>query len=220
MMIRPCISENIIKNDNYFDDLHIIAAFHKTFPDDAGTGKQIQSCKVGRYSLEMILSGKTALKLDQTVLTLESPCVFWIGDHHSTFEFILHTAADIHPEEEKNDPHGIALLARQIKSEPFKKYDTERMAEKVGVSSVHFRMLFRQKTGKSLHQYILEQQMLTAGELLKNGQFRIGELADYCNYPDIGTFSRAFKRYYKISPRQWLETHYGEKNGSGKKEGF
>ena len=290
-MIPSSMSENIIKNVNYFDDLHIIAAFHKTFPNDAIPGKQIQKCQEGRYSLEMILSGKTALKLDQTVIPLESPCVFWIGDHHRTFEFLpipgcayehlwidfsgergrriynslrktfsgeytnLHSGkgevAEIfrhfatlfkvarRPEPsagntllieqlvyeillhgtdsvpEQADPHGIALLARQIKSEPFKKYDTECMAEKVGVSSVHFRMLFRQKTGKSLHQYILEQQMLTAGELLKKSQFRIGELADYCNYPDIGTFSRAFKRYYKVSPRQWLEMYYGEKNGSG-----
>ena len=58
----------------------------------------------------------------------------------------------------------------------------------------------------SVWQYILNQQMLTAGVLLKSRQFRIGELSDYCGFSDLGSFSRAFKRYYHLSPNQWLRS--------------
>ena len=34
--------------------------------------------------------------------------------------------------------------------------------------------------------------------------FRIGELSDHCGFSDPGSFSRAFKRYYRLSPKQWL----------------
>ena len=59
---------------------------------------------------------------------------------------------------------------------------------------------------KQQREYILNQQMLTAGVLLKSRQFRIGELSDYCGFSDLGSFSRAFKRYYRLSPKQWLRS--------------
>lgn len=101
-------------------------------------------------------------------------------------------------------PHGILTLAEQMQDAPFESYDPQLLADHVGLSLVHFRALFRKLLGDSLHQYILKQQMKTAGELLKSGQFRIGELSDYCGFPDFPTFSRAFRRYYHQSPKQWL----------------
>jgi len=104
-----------------------------------------------------------------------------------------------------NDPHGLRALAEQITNAPFEKYDPARLAKDAGLSYVHFRALFKQLHGESFWQYVLKQRMLTAGELLKSGQFRIGELADYCGFPDLGSFTRAFKRFYRMSPRQWLK---------------
>ena len=104
-----------------------------------------------------------------------------------------------------NDPHGLRALAEQITNVPFEKYDPAQLAKEAGLSYVHFRNLFKQLHGESVWQYILKQRMLTAGELLKGGQFRIGELADYCGFPDQGSFTRAFKRFYRMSPRQWLK---------------
>ena len=104
-----------------------------------------------------------------------------------------------------NDPHGLQTLAEQIDNAPFEKYDPPLLAKNAGLSYMHFRALFKQLHGESVWQYILKQRMLTAGELLKGGQFRVGELADYCGFPDLGSFTRAFKRFYRMSPRQWLK---------------
>ena len=104
-----------------------------------------------------------------------------------------------------NDLHGMRALAEQINSAPFEKYDPRSLAVKAGLSYVHFRFLFKQIHGESVWRYILKQRMLTAGELLKGGQFRIGELADYCGFDNIASFTRAFKRYYRVSPKQWMK---------------
>ena len=108
-------------------------------------------------------------------------------------------------EHDCTDPYGIRRLAEYIAETPFEKYDLFKLAEQVGLSYVHFRTLFKNVTGVSVKQYIFEQQMLTAGELLKGRQFRIGELADYCGFVDTASFTRTFKRYYRMSPIQWLK---------------
>lgn len=118
-------------------------------------------------------------------------------------EIIRQTQQENQPD--LNDPHGLRALAEQIRSAPFEKYDPARLAKDAGLSYVHFRALFKQLHGDSFWQFVLKQRMLTAGELLKGGQFRVGELADYCGFPDQGSFTRAFKRFYRMSPRQWMQ---------------
>ena len=118
-------------------------------------------------------------------------------------EIIRQTLQENQPD--LNDPHGLRALAEQIRNAPFEKYDPPRLAKDAGLSYVHFRALFKQLHGESLWQYVLKQRMLTAGELLKGGQFRVGELADYCGFPDPGSFTRAFKRFYRMAPRQWMK---------------
>ena len=104
-----------------------------------------------------------------------------------------------------DDPYGMLALAEQIRNAPFENYLPQELAKNAGLSYVHFRMLFKQIHGDTIHQYILKQQMQTAGELLKSGQFRIGELADYCGFNNIASFTRIFKRYYSVSPKQWMK---------------
>ena len=116
---------------------------------------------------------------------------------------LVHTTRLNLPPDQK-DPYGILALAEQIQNAPFESYDPQILADHAGLSRVHFRALFRKMLGDSLYQYILKQQMKTAGDLLKSGRFRIGELSDYCGFQDFPTFSRAFKRYYRQSPKQWL----------------
>lgn len=106
--------------------------------------------------------------------------------------------------QEMNDPYHLLALAEQIKNAPFERYVPQQLAADAGLSYIHFRTLFKQVHGDAIHQFILKQQMQTAGELLKSGQFRIKELADYCGFSDLPSFTRAFKRYYKVSPKQWL----------------
>lgn len=275
-------TENIpgrtIKNVNYFDDLRITAAFHRTFPCEIVHRRTV--LRKGAYSLELILNGDVYLYLDDCKYRLTAPCVFWTGDRNETFQFELipgetydHYWIDLYGERgrriyeslceafdepflklqsektvlpifesfsrkfkiartpasageeillveqlmmeiikqadsdmnNEKDPYGIEELIESIRKFPFEKYDLTALAKKRGISYIHFRTLFKSRSGKSIKQFILEHQMQTAGALLKSREFRIGELADYCGYPDISSFTRAFKRYYRVSPLQWLK---------------
>ena len=113
-------------------------------------------------------------------------------------------------QETSNDPYGLLALSETIQNAPFKKYDLRKLAAEAGLSYIHFRRVFKEKFGEPIHKYILRQRMLTAGKLLKSGRFWIGELSDYCGFPNISSFSRAFKLYYKMSPREWLTKNDAE----------
>ena len=270
-------TEGNIKNVKYFDDLKITAAFHRKFPCEIIHRRT--PLRRGAFSLELILNGDVNLYLDDQKYRLTAPCLFWIGDHHQTFQFELipgecydhywidffgdrgrriyeslceafpgpclpvHSLKNIlqifeyfskefklaktpaskgdevvlieqlvsevikqgdRSAESGQDIYRIEELAEKIRKSPFEKYDLKKLAEERKLSYIHFRALFKDKTGKSIRQFILASQMQTAGDLLKNREFRIGELAEYCGYPDISSFTRSFKRYYGLSPKQWL----------------
>ena len=95
-------------------------------------------------------------------------------------------------------------IAGNIRTAPFEKYDIQELAASTGLSSVHFRALFKKIFGEPLKQYILTQQMLAAAELLKNSQFRIGELAEYCGFPCASSFCRTFRKFHGVSPKVFL----------------
>ena len=273
------VKDSNIACADYFDDLKITAGYHRGFPN--GSIHRVNECEKGLFSLEMILDGSVKLHLDEETILLEGPCVFWIGDRNSVFQYELipdvsydHLWIDFTGErgrriyeslsraypmsfiklgassntkglqeifdyfalkfsvarppssiikdvllveqlvgevlmeakrlQSANDPYGLQMLSENIQNSPFEKYDLKRLAAGAGLSYFYFRKLFKERFGEPPRKYILRQQMQTAGELLKSGQFWIGELSDYCGFPDISSFSRTFKRFYKMSPREWL----------------
>jgi AraC-like DNA-binding protein len=68
------------------------------------------------------------------------------------------------------------------------------------MSEFHFYRSFRQAYSISPYQYLLSRRLELAGQLILEGKMSITEVASYCNFPDLFTFSKAFKRQYKIAP--------------------
>jgi AraC family transcriptional regulator len=68
------------------------------------------------------------------------------------------------------------------------------------LSEFHFFRSFRQAYGITPYQYMLNKRLALANELIKKAEMSITEIAFHCNFPDLFTFSKAFKRRYGISP--------------------
>ena len=68
------------------------------------------------------------------------------------------------------------------------------------MSEFHFFRSFRQAFGISPYQYILNRRLETAKELLIAGDMSVTDIAAHCNFPDIFTFSKAFKRRFAVAP--------------------
>jgi len=67
----------------------------------------------------------------------------------------------------------------------------------------YFGKVFREAVGSSPQEFLINYRMTKAAELLKLTDFPIHDISNAVGYPNQLHFSRAFKKVYNISPRQW-----------------
>jgi AraC-like DNA-binding protein len=90
---------------------------------------------------------------------------------------------------------------KQFINENFLNIDNiAEIATACNLSEFHFFRSFRQAYGITPYQYILNKRLEVAGELIAEQAMSITEISLHCNFPDLFTFSKAFKRRYGISP--------------------
>lgn len=69
----------------------------------------------------------------------------------------------------------------------------------------YFSRRFKELTGSTPQEFLIQQRLTTAAELLKLTNEPIKNIADQCGYPNQLHFSQAFKKYYGLSPREWRQ---------------
>ncbi len=86
-------------------------------------------------------------------------------------------------------------------------YNTERgvsfYAEKMSVSPQHLSSVVSRVTKKTISDIIAMFVIIDAQTKLLSTNLSIGEIATTLNFDDISIFGRYFKRYTKLSPRQY-----------------
>ncbi|MCI8650648.1 MAG: AraC family transcriptional regulator [Anaerotruncus sp.] len=63
--------------------------------------------------------------------------------------------------------------------------------------------LFKESMGCPPQEFLIRMRLSKATELMKTTNAPIGEVSAMCGYPNQLHFSRAFKKRYGISPREW-----------------
>jgi AraC family transcriptional regulator len=81
----------------------------------------------------------------------------------------------------------------------------EAIAKQIDISSYHFCRLFKQATGLSPHQYVIQQRVERAKQLLRQGKMSISEIAIACGFSHQSHLNRHFKRLTGVTPKTWIE---------------
>ncbi len=79
----------------------------------------------------------------------------------------------------------------------------EDIAAICGLNRSYFGRIFKDALGKTPQEFLLSYRMLKASELLKLTQLSIGDISNAVGYANQLHFSRAFKKIYGLSPRDW-----------------
>jgi AraC family transcriptional regulator len=79
-----------------------------------------------------------------------------------------------------------------------------------GMSTYHFARTFKQVTGVTPHQYVLNARVERAKRLLLQGKLSIAEIANRVGFFDQSHLTRSFKRLVGVTPQTLL--HQGRKN--------
>ncbi len=75
-------------------------------------------------------------------------------------------------------------------------------------SPYHFHRIFKTITGETLNEYITRQRIeKAAAMLLYNSNSRITEIAFQFGFSENSAFTRAFKKFYQLSPTAFREQH-------------
>ena len=77
----------------------------------------------------------------------------------------------------------------------------EALAAKYYVSKYHLMRKFKEETGYTLHNYIVNKRLLMARTLISEGMPVI-KAAQESGFAEYSTFSRAYRRQFKTSPSE------------------
>lgn len=82
----------------------------------------------------------------------------------------------------------------------------EEIAWKLGLSTSHFRFLFRQATQQPFHRYLTALRLERARELLLRDEQPVSHIAEAVGFASPAHFSRAFAKRFSVSPSSFRQT--------------
>lgn len=77
------------------------------------------------------------------------------------------------------------------------------LASAAGLSKFHFCRVFKQATGYPVHQYVVEQRLLHAREMLETTSQPISQIALESGFASQSHLNASFKRRFGVTPRVW-----------------
>ncbi len=79
----------------------------------------------------------------------------------------------------------------------------DQLGELIGVSGAYMSQFFKQQTGVSFKTYLMDIRMKKAGELLRTGDQKIGNVGENVGYSSTPYFCLMFKQYFGMTPREF-----------------
>ena len=83
----------------------------------------------------------------------------------------------------------------------------DAIADEVGISRVHLHRKMKELTGQTPHDFIRNIRLKQAAHLLAEQSMNITEVMYACGFNNAASFSTIFKRYYGLSPRDYMHEH-------------
>jgi AraC family transcriptional regulator len=99
----------------------------------------------------------------------------------------------------------IEEVMRYIRHHIDKPLDRETLADVAGFSVPHFHRVFTAHVGESAISYVRRVRLERAGRKLRMGAVDITEVALAAGYDSHAAFSKAFRQYFGLSPREFRQ---------------
>lgn len=109
------------------------------------------------------------------------------------------------------DPAHIQLsrikdILTYVHENPGADLSVDSLASRIGLSHPHFYRIFRQSTGMSPHQYVLEARLQSVRNLLAQSRLPISRIAEYCGFSSASHLTAAFQRVHSTTPAKYRRT--------------
>ncbi|HZV55126.1 MAG TPA: response regulator [Rhodocyclaceae bacterium] len=100
---------------------------------------------------------------------------------------------------------ALALLEKRMSDPP----GLIELAGKLGTNERKLTDVFRQRVGMTVFDYFSELRLETARHLLESSRMKVQAIASHVGYRNAGDFTRAYRRRYGLSPREYRQASGG-----------
>jgi two-component system response regulator YesN len=76
----------------------------------------------------------------------------------------------------------------------------EEIAAKIYMNNAYLSRIFKEKTGRGFHDFLVEVRISNAKTLLERSEFKVNEVADMSGYRDVSHFIGIFKKHTGMTP--------------------
>ena len=112
-------------------------------------------------------------------------------------------SASVELEEKKENDSLYDQMLRYIEENLEKKITLEEMAEALHANGSYLSRLYKNKRGINLFDDILRKRVEKAKEYMTTTDWKIYQISEAVGFEDTGYFSRVFKRYTHMSPKEF-----------------
>jgi YesN/AraC family two-component response regulator len=87
------------------------------------------------------------------------------------------------------------------------KIHLDQVAQMLGISSSYLSKLFKKETSIKFQDYIIEERVEHAADLLQYSEESIASIGDYIGFPSQSYFGKMFKRFKNMTPAEYRNNY-------------
>ena len=99
----------------------------------------------------------------------------------------------------------IINAVKEYVSNSYRTATLEQAAKIAHMHPYYLSRFFKQKTGMNFTDFLMEIRMKRAGVLIMDFRYKLYEVSEEIGYANAKNFTRAFKKYYGMSPREYRD---------------
>lgn len=105
-------------------------------------------------------------------------------------------------DEDEASMNIISMIKMYVKKH-YKDATLEGASQLVHMNPFYISKYYKEKTGENFSDFVVRVKMTKAAELLKDQTYKVYEISEMIGYSNSKNFTRSFKKYFGISPREY-----------------
>lgn len=196
--------------ENYENTICIVLTCHEEF----GYAKQAIGLQCKDYILKPVIYGELEHKLSEIEAEIRKE------REENRYQDLGRTWLN---QIARGDSENISYVSKKELADKIKEYirshikDELRMDELAGmvyISQDYMSRIFKKMEGITITDFIIEERMFLAAELLKADKLPISRIAYECGYDNYSYFTKIFRKKFNVTPREFRQRYLDAGNPS------
>lgn len=108
--------------------------------------------------------------------------------------------------DEQDNTEIVARIKQYVAEHLHEKITNKDVCEHIGYGKTYISILFHEKSGFTLNEFINKQKLKRAKELIRTSNMNIAEISDSLSYDNPHYFCRVFKKFCGMTPSEFKKT--------------